>query len=69
MSAADIHLQITDAYSAEAIRDSEVQKLVRNLKDERKNVHDEERSGRLSVITNDLMQAVETKIHENRSSR
>ncbi|GFS83321.1 histone-lysine N-methyltransferase SETMAR [Trichonephila clavipes] len=29
-------------------------------------VHDEERSGRPSVITDDLMQAVETKICENR---
>ncbi|GFV41947.1 histone-lysine N-methyltransferase SETMAR, partial [Trichonephila clavipes] len=29
-------------------------------------VHDEERSGQPSVITDDLMQAVETKIRENR---
>ncbi|GFY30222.1 histone-lysine N-methyltransferase SETMAR [Trichonephila clavipes] len=37
-----------------------------NIEDGRTNVHDEERFGRLSVITDDLIQAVETKIRENR---
>ncbi|GFT87462.1 hypothetical protein TNCV_641711 [Trichonephila clavipes] len=40
--------------------------LCQKFKDGRTNVHDEERSGRPSVITDDLMQAVEAKIHENR---
>ncbi|GFY04664.1 hypothetical protein TNCV_419201 [Trichonephila clavipes] len=42
--------------------DSKVRKGVRKRKDGRTNVHDEERSSRLSVINDDLMQAVETKI-------
>ncbi|GFT95060.1 hypothetical protein TNCV_1473241 [Trichonephila clavipes] len=37
----------------EAMSDSKVRKWVRELKDERTNVHDEERSGRLSVIPDD----------------
>ncbi|GFW44743.1 histone-lysine N-methyltransferase SETMAR [Trichonephila clavipes] len=36
------------------------------VKEVRTNVHDEECSGRLSVITDDLIQAVKTKIHEKR---
>ncbi|GFV02944.1 uncharacterized protein TNCV_2744071 [Trichonephila clavipes] len=45
--------------------DSKVQKWVTKFKDGRINVHGEDRSCRPSVITDDLMQAVETKIHEN----
>ncbi|GFW39950.1 uncharacterized protein TNCV_5116331 [Trichonephila clavipes] len=66
MSAADIHRQITQVYGTETMIDSKVRKWVWEFKDGRTNVHDEERSGWPYVITNDLMQAVETKIHENR---
>ncbi|GFS79823.1 uncharacterized protein TNCV_750141 [Trichonephila clavipes] len=66
MSAADIHSQVTVVYGSEAMSNSEIRKWVRKFKDGRKNVHDEERSGRPSVITDDLMQADETKLHENR---
>ncbi|GFV87717.1 uncharacterized protein TNCV_780011 [Trichonephila clavipes] len=66
MSAAGIHRQITEIYGIEAMSDSKIRKRVRKFKDERTNVHVGERSGRPSVITNDLMQAVETKISENR---
>ncbi|GFW04221.1 RNase H domain-containing protein [Trichonephila clavipes] len=45
--------------------DSNDRKWVTKFKDGRINVHEEERSGRPSVITEDLMQAVETKILEN----
>ncbi|GBN86984.1 hypothetical protein AVEN_86135-1 [Araneus ventricosus] len=38
-----------------------VRKLVRSFKDGRTNVHDEERSGRLSVITEDLVQKIDGK--------
>ncbi|GFW50138.1 uncharacterized protein TNCV_4695561 [Trichonephila clavipes] len=62
MSVADIHRQIKEVYSTEAMSDNKVQKWVRELKDGRTNIHDEERSGRHSVITDNLMQAVETKI-------
>ncbi|GFX12845.1 HTH_48 domain-containing protein [Trichonephila clavipes] len=66
MSTADINRQITQVYGTEAMRERKVRKGVRKSKDERTSVHDEERSGQSSVITEDLMQAVETKISENR---
>ncbi|GFW60104.1 uncharacterized protein TNCV_1389171 [Trichonephila clavipes] len=59
------HHQITEVYGTEAINDSKVRKWTRKFKDRRTNVHDEESSDRPSVITHDLMQAVETKIREN----
>ncbi|GFW20203.1 uncharacterized protein TNCV_1855271 [Trichonephila clavipes] len=46
--------------------DSRVRKWVRKFKDGRTNVHDEERSRQSSVITDDLMQAVEINIREDR---
>ncbi|GFW35226.1 HTH_48 domain-containing protein [Trichonephila clavipes] len=66
MSDADIHRQITEVYGTEAMSDSKVRKWVRKFKDGRTNIHDEEHSSRPSVITDDLMQAVETKIHKIR---
>ncbi|GFY19732.1 HTH_48 domain-containing protein [Trichonephila clavipes] len=65
MSAADIHRQIIEVYGTEAMNVSKVRKWVRKTKDGQTNVHDEERSGRPSVITDYLMQAVKTKIREN----
>ncbi|GBO26934.1 hypothetical protein AVEN_269373-1 [Araneus ventricosus] len=43
-----------------------VRKWVRAFKDGRTNTHDEERSGRPSVITEDLVQNVGGKVRENR---
>jgi hypothetical protein len=45
--------------------DSIVQRWARHLNDGRKNVHDDPRSGRLSVVK-DLVCAVEENIQENR---
>ncbi|GFV74633.1 uncharacterized protein TNCV_5130751 [Trichonephila clavipes] len=45
---------------------SKVRKWVRAFKDGRENVHDEPRSGQPSVITDDLVNAVDEKIHEDR---
>ncbi|GFX29560.1 uncharacterized protein TNCV_4776321 [Trichonephila clavipes] len=66
MPAADIHHQITEVYDTEAVSDSKVRKWVRKFKEwcEQTSMT-EERSGRSSVITDDLMQAVETKVREN----
>ncbi|GFU10435.1 mariner Mos1 transposase [Trichonephila clavipes] len=66
MLTANIHRQITEFYGTETTSDSKVRKWVRKFKDGRTNVHDEERSGRTSVLIDDLMPAVETKIRENR---
>ncbi|GBN00672.1 hypothetical protein AVEN_201173-1 [Araneus ventricosus] len=43
-----------------------VRKWVRTFKDGRTNGHDEERSGRPSVITEDLVQKVNGKVQEYR---
>ncbi|GFY08859.1 uncharacterized protein TNCV_4660521 [Trichonephila clavipes] len=45
---------------------SKVRKWVRAFKDGRENVHDEPRFGRPSVITDDLVNAVDEKIREDR---
>ncbi|GFW75741.1 HTH_48 domain-containing protein [Trichonephila clavipes] len=66
MPAEDIHYQITEVYGTEAMSDSKVRKWIRKFKYRQTNVDDEERSGRNSVITDNLMQTVETKIRENR---
>ncbi|GBN09383.1 hypothetical protein AVEN_29468-1 [Araneus ventricosus] len=48
------------------LREGMVRKWVRAFKDGHTNVHDEERSGRPSVITEDLAQRVDEKVRENR---
>ncbi|GFX80267.1 HTH_48 domain-containing protein [Trichonephila clavipes] len=66
MSASDIHRLITEVYGTEEMSDSKARKWVRKSKDGRTNIHNEDHSGQPSVITDDLIQAVETKIRENR---
>ncbi|GBM40541.1 hypothetical protein AVEN_76946-1 [Araneus ventricosus] len=66
LSAADIHRQICEVYGATALRDGKVRKWVRDFKAGRDNVHDDSRSGRPSVITDDMVASVESKILENR---
>ena len=66
ISAADIHRQITEVYGPNAMSEGKVRKWVREFKGGRENVNDEERSGRPSVITDDLVNVVETKIREDR---
>ncbi|GFV03554.1 HTH_48 domain-containing protein [Trichonephila clavipes] len=66
VSAAEIHRQISDVYGQNAMSSSKVRKWVRAFKDGRENVHDEPRSGRPSVITDDLVNAVVEKIREDR---
>ena len=66
VSAAGIHRQISDVYGPNAMSISKVRKWVGVFKDGRKNVHDEPSSGRPSVITDDLVNAVDEKIREDR---
>ena len=47
--------------------DGMLRKWVRAFKDGRTNVHDEERSGRPSVVNEDLVQKVNEKVRENSS--
>ncbi|GFY25211.1 histone-lysine N-methyltransferase SETMAR [Trichonephila clavipes] len=66
VSAAEIHRQISDVYGPNAMSSSKVRKWVRAFKDGRENVHDEPRSSQPSVITDDLVNAVDEKIREDR---
>ncbi|XP_035228998.1 histone-lysine N-methyltransferase SETMAR-like [Stegodyphus dumicola] len=43
-----------------------VRRWVRKFNDGRSDVHDEERSGRPSLVTEELVHAIDYKIHENR---
>ncbi|GBN04491.1 hypothetical protein AVEN_112942-1 [Araneus ventricosus] len=62
LSAAHIHRQICEVYGATAMCQGKVRKWVRDFKA----VHDDSRSGRPSVITDDMVASVEAKILENR---
>ena len=53
-------------YGPNAMSDSKVRKWVRAFKDGWENVHDELRSGRPSVIAEDLVNTVDKKIREDR---
>jgi hypothetical protein len=65
MKLADIHRQICEMYGEYAMSDPMVRRWVRHFNDERKNVRDDPRSGRPSVVNEDLVRAVEEKIQEN----
>ncbi|GFV74790.1 histone-lysine N-methyltransferase SETMAR [Trichonephila clavipes] len=62
----DIHRQISEVYGENIMSDGMVRKWARALKDFRTKIHDEERSGRPSVITDELIQKVDCKVKENR---
>ncbi|GFV50835.1 HTH_48 domain-containing protein [Trichonephila clavipes] len=59
-------IQISDVYGSNAMSSSKVRKWVRAFKDGRENDHDEPLSGGPSVITDDLVNAVDEKISEDR---
>jgi len=63
---AEIHRQLCDMYGAHAMCSSMVWTWVRLFNEGRKNAHNDPRSGRLSVVNEDLVCAVEEKIRENR---
>jgi hypothetical protein len=63
---ADIHRQICEVYSENAMSDGMVRKWVRQFNEGRENVHDEVQSGRPSVVNDDLVHVVDSKVHEDR---
>jgi transposase len=65
MKPVDIHRQLCEVYGEHAISDSMVRRWVRHFNEGRENVQDDPRSGRPSVVNEDLMRAVEEKIQEN----
>ena len=66
MTTADIHRQICAVYGENALSISIVRRWVRLFNEGRENVHDDPRSGRSSVVDEDLVRAVEKKMRENR---
>lgn len=66
VKAIDIHREICAVYGENIMSEGMVRKWVRSFKVDRSNVHNEERSGRSSVITDDLVGKVDKKIKENR---
>ena len=57
----EIHHQICQVYSDNAMSDGMVRKWVRIFNEGRENVHDEARSGRSSLVNDDLVRKVQRK--------
>jgi len=66
MTPDEIHRQLCDVYGEHSMSSSMVRRWVRIFNEGRANVHDDPRSGRPSVVNEDLVHAVEEKIGENR---
>ncbi|XP_039604252.1 protein GVQW3-like, partial [Polypterus senegalus] len=65
-SAAEIHRQIVETYGPEVMSRQHVYKWVRSFKEGRTDTHDEERSGRPSLISEELLQQDDEKICSDR---
>jgi transposase len=66
MKPAEIHLKLSDVSGEHAMSNSMVSRWVWLFNEGRENVRDDPRSGRPSVVNEDLVRAVEQKIRENR---
>ncbi|GBL76826.1 hypothetical protein AVEN_53485-1 [Araneus ventricosus] len=62
----EIYRQISETYGENAMSEGMVQKWVRMFNEERRIVHDEERSGSPSLIAQELMRCIDEKVHSNR---
>jgi len=62
----EIHHQICQVYGDNAMSDGMVRKLVRMFNEGRKNLHDEVRSGRPSLVTGDLVRKVNEGVRDDR---
>ena len=67
VKAVEIPCNICEMHGQKIMSDGMVRKWIIAFKEGRKNVHDEERSGRTSVISDDLLQKVDEKVKMNRS--
>jgi transposase len=61
VSAAEIHRELCVVYGRNIMSEGTVRQWCRMFKDGRTNVQDEERSGRPTVVSDDLCQSVEQK--------
>jgi transposase len=66
MSAVEIHPELCMIYGQNIMSEGTIRQWCRMFKDGRIDVHDEERSGRPSVMSDDLVQSVDQKICERR---
>jgi hypothetical protein len=64
--AIDIHRQLTAVYVEGVMNESSVRKWCQMFNEGRANVHDEEQSGRPSLITEDLKKQIDKQIWQNR---
>jgi len=62
----EIHHQICQVYSGNAMSDRMVKKCVRMFNEGRENVHDEARSGRPSLVNDDLLRKVNERARDDR---
>jgi len=62
----EIHHQICQVYGDNAMSDGMVRKWVRMFNEGRENVHDEARSGRPSLMNDDLVRKVNERVRDDR---
>jgi len=62
----EIHHQICQVYGDHAMSDDMVRKWVRMFNEGRENVHDEARSGRPSLVNDDLVRKVNESVRDDR---
>jgi len=62
----EIHHQICQVYGDNAMSDGMVRKWVRMFNEGRENVHDEVRSGRPSLVNDDLVRKVNERMRDKR---
>jgi len=60
------HHQVCQVYGDNAMSDGMVRKWVRMFNERRENVHDEARSGRPSLINDDLVRNVNERVRDDR---
>jgi hypothetical protein len=66
LSAAEIHRKLCAVYGQNIVSEGTARQWCRMFKDGRTNVHDEKRSGRPSVLSDDLARSVDQKICDRR---
>jgi len=62
----EIHHQICQVYGDNAMSDDMIRKWVRMFNEGRENVHDEARSGRPSLVNEDLVHKVNERVRDDR---
>jgi len=62
MTPAEIHRQLCDVYGEHAMSSSMVRRWVRLFNEGRENVHDDPRSGRPSVVNEDLVRQLKRRL-------